>query len=57
MRGGKMNFNFSVPDIIEIKNDCVKSESVFRQGQRLVDNEMCTLVSESDNKFNEDKKL
>ncbi|MCL4511292.1 MAG: DEAD/DEAH box helicase [Bacteroidetes bacterium] len=47
-----MNFTFSVPDIIEIKDDYVKSESVFRQGQRLVDNEMCTVVSESDNKFN-----
>jgi len=47
-----MKFNFPLPEIIEIKQKYVKSESVFRQGQRLVDNEMCTMVSESDNKFN-----
>ncbi|HKJ80511.1 MAG TPA: hypothetical protein VJ954_00700, partial [Ignavibacteriaceae bacterium] len=47
-----MKFIFSVPDILEIKEKYVKSETVYRRGQRLVDNEMCTLISESGNKFN-----
>ncbi|MCL5030891.1 MAG: DEAD/DEAH box helicase [Bacteroidetes bacterium] len=47
-----MKFDFSVPDILEIKEKYVKSETVFRRGQSLIDNEMCTLVSESDNRFN-----
>ena len=47
-----MKFNLTLPDITEIKDAYVKSEPVFRQGQRLVDNEMCTMVSESGDKFN-----
>ncbi len=47
-----MKFDFLVPDILEIKEKYVQSETVFRRGQSLINNEMCTLVSESDNKFN-----
>src|SRR3972149_4616924 len=47
-----MKFNFSAPDITELKEKYVKSETVFRRGQSLIDNEMCTLVSEAGNKFN-----
>ncbi|MHB1688692.1 MAG: DEAD/DEAH box helicase [Ignavibacteriaceae bacterium] len=47
-----MKFDFSVPDILEIKEKYVKSETIYRRGQSLIDNEMCTLISESDNKFN-----
>ena len=42
----------SIPDFSEIETGYAKSESVFRQAQRLVENEMCTIVSESDDKFN-----
>jgi SNF2 family DNA or RNA helicase len=47
-----MKFNFIAPDINEIKENYIKSETVYQRGQRLVDNDMCTLVSESDNKLN-----
>ncbi len=47
-----MKFDFSVPDILEIKEKYVKSETIYRRGQSLIDNEMCTLTSESGNKFN-----
>ncbi len=40
-----------VPDFAEIEKGYAKSESVFRQAQRLVENEMCTMVSESRDKF------
>ena len=42
----------SIPDFTEIKRSYVKSEPVLRQAQRLVENEMCTMVSESNDKFN-----
>ncbi len=41
----------SFPELMEIQNDYEKSESVFRQAQRLIDNEMCTMVSESNGGF------
>lgn len=47
-----MKFDFSVPDTTEIKENYVKSETVYRRGQSLIGNEMCTLTSESVNKFN-----
>ena len=47
-----MNLDFFIPDFITIKESYVKSESVLRQAQRLVENEMCTMVGESDDKFN-----
>ncbi|MGD8780381.1 MAG: DEAD/DEAH box helicase [Ignavibacteria bacterium] len=47
-----MKFNFSAPDFYEIKERFIKSETVYQRGKRLVDNDMCTLLSESDNKFN-----
>ena len=47
-----MKFDYSVPDILEIKEKYVKSETIYRRGQSLIDNEMCTLTSESGNKFN-----
>lgn len=47
-----MKFEFSIPDIPEIKEKYVKSETIYRRGQSLIDNEMCTLTGESANKFN-----
>ncbi len=47
-----MKFNFSMPGISEIKEKYIRSEAVYQRGQRFVDNEMCTLVSQSYNKFN-----
>ncbi len=47
-----MKTDYIIPDIGEMKDKYIKSETVYRSGQRLVDNEMCTLVSESGNKFN-----
>lgn len=47
-----MKFDFVIPDIEEIKEKYIKSETVYQRGQRFVENEMCTLVSESDGKFN-----
>src|SRR3990172_4179961 len=47
-----MKIDFLVPDILEIKEKYVKSEMVYRRGQSLIGNEMCTLTSESGNKFN-----
>ncbi len=47
-----MKLDYVIPDIGEIKDKYIKSETVYRSGQRLVDNEMCTLVSQSNNKFN-----
>lgn len=41
----------SFPELMEIEKGYVKSESVFRQAQRLVENEMCTMVSESSDGF------
>lgn len=47
-----MKLHFSLPDISEIKEKYVKSETVYHRGQRLIDNEMCTMVSETGDKFN-----
>lgn len=47
-----MKLDYIIPDILEIKEKYIKSEIVYRRGQSLVDNEMCTLVGESGNKFN-----
>ena len=47
-----MKTDYIIPDILEIKEKYIKSEIVYRSGQRLVNNEMCTLVSEAGNKFN-----
>jgi hypothetical protein len=47
-----MNFDFSIPDIHEIKENYIGSEIIYRKGQSFIDNEMCTLTSQSDNTFN-----
>ena len=47
-----MKFNFSLPDISQIKDNYIKSDTVYQRGLRLIENEMCTLVSESNDKFN-----
>lgn len=47
-----MKFNFSPPDFSEIKDNYVESETVYQRGKQLADNDMCTLVSQSGNKFN-----
>lgn len=36
------------PDLNELKNRYIKSESILIKGKRLVENEMCTLTSHSD---------
>jgi len=47
-----MKFDFSIPDILEIKEKYIKSETIYRRGRSLVENEMCTLTGEYGNKFN-----
>ncbi|MCF6268721.1 MAG: DEAD/DEAH box helicase [Melioribacteraceae bacterium] len=46
-----MNHNIYELSIQEVKEDLVKSELIYRRGNDLVKNEMCTLVGEVGNKF------
>ncbi|MFH1195546.1 MAG: hypothetical protein V1720_07515 [bacterium] len=41
-----------MPDLMEIKNGYIKSESIFRNAQHLIDNDMVTLVSQNEDQFN-----
>ncbi|NOY59986.1 MAG: DEAD/DEAH box helicase [Calditrichaeota bacterium] len=47
-----MNPTNQNPDLLELKNRYIKSERIFRRGQSLVQNEMCTLTSRKGNDFN-----
>lgn len=47
-----MNFEHPIPSFLDIKTHYIKSENIFSKGQKLVDNEMCTLTSHDGNKFN-----
>jgi len=46
-----MNKNISELSIQSVKEDIIKSELIFRRGNDLIKNEMCTLVGETGNKF------
>ncbi len=46
-----MNKNIPELSIQTIKEDIIKSELIFRRGNYLIKNEMCTLVTEAGNKF------
>ena len=46
-----MKFNFPYANISLLKSEYIKSDSVYRKGQRLVENDMCTLVSRDENRF------
>ena len=46
-----MNPSNQIPDLSEIKKRYIKSDSIFYKGQRLVENEMCTLTSRKENNF------
>jgi SNF2 family DNA or RNA helicase len=47
-----MKFEHPIPNLLDIKTHYIKSENIFSKGQKLVDNEMCTLTSHDGNKFN-----
>ena len=46
-----MSLKHPLADLAAIKSRYIKSEGIFRQGQNLVDNEMCTLTSQDGNLF------
>ncbi len=52
LKESKMNFGFPIPAVSDIKELYIKSEAVYQRGQRLIENEMCTLISAADSKFN-----